>query len=126
MRTRTRQDFVIRSKNKKGESYGVKKEDTETPGVVQVIRPATEPPPAQPTGISTYGYQPAFNARYMGAVMPAYQRQMIPPPAPIQMPMNMPPYMTQYGFQNPTGGHPYPAPPAKTLLLALPAAPAYG
>ena len=70
LRTRTGQDFVIRSKNKKGEPYGVRKEDTETPWVMQVIGAAFAPQPAPPTGISTCGYQPTLNAGYMGALMP--------------------------------------------------------
>ena len=48
----------------------------------------------------------------------------MPPPALAHMPMHMPPYMAHYGYQSPTGGYPYPAPPAKSLLPALPAPPA--
>ena len=58
--------------------------------------------------------------------MLAYQQQMMPPLAPVHITMNMPPYMAHYGFQSPTDGHPYPEPPAKSLLPALPALPAYG
>ena len=57
LRTRSGQEFVIRSKNKKGEPYRVKKEDTETPVVMQVIRPALHPnwpdqPASPPTATS--------------------------------------------------------------------------
>ena len=62
-----------------------------------------------------FGYQPPF----MGP-MPAYQQQMMPPPM-----MPPPPYMAHYGYQSPTGGYPYLAPPAKSLLPALPAPPVY-
>ena len=126
LRTRTGQDFVIRSKNKKGEPYGVRKEETETLGVMQVIRPATAPQPAPSSSNPTYSYQPAFNAGYLRRLMPAYRQHMMPPPAPIHMPMNVPPYMAQYGFQNPSSGHPYLAASPKTLLPALRAPPAYG
>ena len=71
LRMRSGQDLVIRSKNKKGEPYGAygKKDDMETPGVVQVIRPAAAPQPAPTTGNpnSNFSYQPPF----MGP-MPAY------------------------------------------------------
>ena len=80
MRTCTRRDFVIHSKNKKGEPYGLKKEETETPGVMQIIRPAAAPQRAPPANTPTYTYQPAFNAGIMSARMPTYQQQMMPRP----------------------------------------------